>query len=367
VVWRAEVTPITLDPKEPIMRRNPADQWVLTPGTSVIVDVPATSANVGPGFDCFGLALDWRERVNIAVIDQGYQIEVSGEGAAELPLDESHLIIRSALVGLADLGVRAPGLWLGCRNTIPHGKGLGSSSAAIVAGLRAAAGLAEVHVGPEWLLGHANAIEGHPDNVAAAIYGGFVLAYEGREGVTAAQARVHPAIGAALFIPGTSLATEAARGLLPEVVPHLDAAANSARAALLVHAMASEPDLLYDATCDWLHQGYRGAAMPGSYELMKSLRGQGFAAMISGAGPSVLVLGIGTDLAVLQDQKATGFSLRLSHIGSAAAILETSLPAEGRDQTVMETPSAGASLGEPTRSGQLRDRLPNQLSHKMHI
>ncbi|HKX14758.1 MAG TPA: homoserine kinase [Propionibacteriaceae bacterium] len=342
---------MTLDPEEPII---PPDQRELSPGTSVIVDVPATSANVGPGFDCFGLALDWRQRVNMAVIDHGYQIEVAGEGATELPRDESHLIIRSALVGLADLGVRAPGLWLGCRNTIPHGKGLGSSSAAIVAGLMAAAGLAEVHVEPEWLLRHANAIEGHPDNVAAAIYGGFVLAYEGRGGVTAAQARVHPAIRAALFIPGTSLATEAARGLLPEVVPHVDAAANSARAALLVHAVASEPNLLYDATCDWLHQGYRGAAMPRSYELMKSLRGHGYAAMISGAGPSVLVLGVGADLAALQDHKAPGFSLRLSHIGSAAAIIDPSYAAEGGDQTVMETPSAGASLREPTRSGQLR-------------
>ena len=336
------------------MRRNPANQRVLTPGTSVIVDVPATSANLGPGFDCFGLALDWRERVSLTVIDHGYQIEVSGEGAAELPRDETHLIIRSAMVGLADLGVRAPGLWLGCRNTIPHGRGLGSSSAAIVAGLLAAAGLAEVHVKPEWLLGHANAIEGHPDNVAAAIYGGFVLAYEGSGGVTAAQSGLHPAIGAALFIPGTSLATEAARGLLPEVVPHLDAASNSARAALLVHAMASEPDLLYDATFDWLHQRYRGGAMPGSYELMKSLRRQGFAAMISGAGPSVLVLGVGADLAALQDQKATGFSVRLSDVGSAAAIIEASHAGGGRDQTVMETPSAGASLREPTRSGQLR-------------
>ena len=98
-----------------------SDQRVLSPGTSVTVEVPATSANLGPGFDCFGLALDWRERVRLAVIEQGFQIDVSGEGAAELPRDESHLIIRSALVGLADLGIRAPGLWLSCRNTIPHG------------------------------------------------------------------------------------------------------------------------------------------------------------------------------------------------------------------------------------------------------
>ena len=316
------------------MRPSSDDQNVLIPGTSITVEVPATSANLGPGFDCFGLALDWRERVNLAVIEHGYQLEVSGEGAAELPRDESHLIIRSALVGLADLGAQAPGLWLGCRNTIPHGRGLGSSSGAIVAGLVAAAGLADAEVKRDWLLGHATAIEGHPDNVAAAIYCGFVLAYQARSGVTVAQGRVDAAIGAALLIPETSLATEAARGLLPDTVPHIDAAANSGRAALLVHAMASEPQLLYDATCDWLHQGYREAAMPRSYELMKSLRGQGFAAMISGAGPSVLVLGRQTDLAVLQDRHVPGFSVRLSGIGSAASILEPNIAQQERDQTV---------------------------------
>lgn len=314
-----------------------AEQRVLSRGRSVMVEVPATSANLGPGFDCFGLALDWRERVNLAVIDHGYQIEVSGEGATELPRDETHLIIRAALVGLADLGVRAPGLWLGCRNTIPHARGLGSSSAAIVAGLVAAAGLAGVDAEQEWLLRHANAIEGHPDNVAAAIYGGFVLAYEGRAGVTVAEGSVDPAIGAALFIPNMSVATEAARGLLPQTVPHVEAAANSGRAALLVHAMASEPDLLYDATCDWLHQGYREAAMPRSYELMKSLRGRGFAAMISGAGPSVLVLGTRTDLVVLQDRQVAGFSVRLSEIGSAAAIVQACDASVSRDHSAVET------------------------------
>ena len=314
-----------------------AEQRVLSRGRSVMVEVPATSANLGPGFDCFGLALDWRERVNLAVIDHGYQIEVSGEGATELPRDETHLIIRAALVGLADLGVRAPGLWLGCRNTIPHARGLGSSSAAIVAGLVAAAGLAGVDAEQEWLLRHANAIEGHPDNVAAAIYGGFVLAYEGRAGVTVAEGTVDPAIGAALFIPNMSVATEAARGLLPQTVPHVEAAANSGRAALLVHAMASEPDLLYDATCDWLHQGYREAAMPRSYELMKSLRGRGFAAMISGAGPSVLVLGTRTDLVVLQDRQVAGFSVHLSEIGSAAAIVQAGDASVSRDHRAVET------------------------------
>jgi len=195
--------------------------------------------------------------------------------------------------------------------------------------------------------------------VAAAIYGGFVLAYEGRSGVAVAQGRVHASIGAAVFISATSSATDAARGLLPDTVPHVDAAANSGRAALLVHAMASQPELLYDATNDWLHQSYREVAMPRSYELMKSLRGQGFAAMISGAGPSVLVLGARSDLAALQDQQVAGFSVRLSDIGSAASIIEAGIVddgivRDGRDQTVVETPGVGASLREPTWSGQLR-------------
>ena len=253
---------------------------VLSPGSSVLVEVPATSANLGPGFDCFGLALDWRERVSLAVIERGYQIEVSGEGAAELPRDESHLIIRSALVGLADLGVTAPGLWLGCRNTIPHGRGLGSSSAAIVAGLVAAAGLAQIQV-PS-LTGSSGTRM--PSRVIPTMWlrrSMEASSWRTRAGPGSGwhRATLTPRSVQRCSFRETSVATDAARDLLPETVPHVDAAANSGRAALLVHALASEPDLLYDATCDWLHQGYREAAMPRSYELMKSLRGQGFAAI----------------------------------------------------------------------------------------
>ena len=166
---------------------------------------------------------------------------MSGEGADRIPRDESHLIIRSALVGLADLGRPVSGLRLAGHNTIPHGRGLGSSSAAIVAGLVAAAGLAGVDLDRAWVLRHANAIEGHPDNVAAATYGGLVLAYEGPNGVQAVSARLHPEIGAAVLIPDGSVETARARGLLPEQVPHVDAAANAGRAALLVHALADDP------------------------------------------------------------------------------------------------------------------------------
>jgi homoserine kinase len=294
-------------------------------GRRVTVEVPATSANLGPGFDCFGLALDWREQIELVGLESGFVIEVSGEGAAEIPRDESHLIIRSALVGLADLGVRATGLRLSGHHTIPHGRGLGSSAAAIVAGLVAAVGLAGVELDRSWLLRHATAIEGHPDNVAAAIYGGFVLAYEGPMGVTVAEGRLHPAVGVAVLVPDFAVTTAAARGLLPRTVPHAEAAANSARAALLVHALATEPDRLHDATRDWLHQHYRGPAMPRSYELMTSLRAQGFAAVVSGAGPAVLVLGRTDQLAGLASFRAPGFSLRPSAVGRPASLVTTDL------------------------------------------
>ncbi len=187
---------------DPVTRPGLAGSQRLLPGRSVTVEVPATSANLGPGFDSFGVALDWRETVRLEVIDSGFQIDVSGESADHVPRDESHLMIRSALVGLADLGVSAPGLRLTCHNTIPHGRGLGSSAAAIVAGLLAAEGLAGRAHDPRWLLGHAHAIEGHPDNVSAAIYGGFVIAYDGPAGLSVAQGEVVQGLGVLLFVPG---------------------------------------------------------------------------------------------------------------------------------------------------------------------
>lgn len=297
----------------------------LEPGLKVTVEVPATSANLGPGFDCFGLALSWRERVELAVTGGGYVVDVTGEGADVVPKDDSHLILRSAVRGLADLGASVPGLRLSCHNTIPHGRGLGSSSAAIVAGLLAAAAL----VGPpedvpdlqRWLLQHACAIEGHPDNVAAAIYGGFTIAYAGASGVDVAVVPVHPAVSATVFIPEVAVATTTARGLLPTSVPHRDAAQNSGRSALLVHALAHEPARLLEATADWLHQEYREPAMPVSWALMTTLRASGHAAVISGAGPTVLVLGGNDADAALPEPP--GFRRLSVAVGAGAALAPT--------------------------------------------
>lgn len=296
------------------------------PPLQVVVEVPATSANLGPGFDCFGLALDWVEQVTLRTEPSGFHIEVSGEGAEQVPRDETHLIIRSALLGLADLGVRVSGLGLVCHNTIPHGRGLGSSAAAIVAGLVGARALAGLAPDPAWTLRHATAIEGHPDNVAAAVHGGFVLAYEGRDGVAVVQGRVAPDLAVVAFTPATPVATDAARALLPGRVPHVDAAANAARAALLVEAIAGRTDLLWEATRDWLHQEYRRPAMPRSAELMTQLRSAGLAAVISGSGPTVLVLGTTDALGAAADRDwvpaATGFACRRVGIGPAARVRE---------------------------------------------
>ncbi|MGI3786558.1 MAG: homoserine kinase [Janthinobacterium lividum] len=292
----------------------------LPPGTRVTVEAPATSANLGPGFDCFGLALDWRESLELEVVESGVTVHVTGEGSDVLPRDETHLVVRCVMEGLDDLGVVAPGLSLRSHNTIPHGRGLGSSSAAIVAGLVAARALAGLAADPAWVLRHATRIEGHPDNVAAAIHGGFVMAYGHGEHVAVVQGRVHPDLRAAVAVGGVAVETRAARRLLPSVVPHADAAADAGRAALLVHAVAEEPHLLHAGTQDWLHQRYREPAMPEAYALMARLRAAGFAAAISGAGPSVVVLGTETDLKRLEGTEP-GTPFRRLGIGGPAHAL----------------------------------------------
>jgi len=297
---------------------------VLPAGTAVAVEVPATSANLGPGFDCFGLALSWRDRVELTVTGGGHVVEVTGEGAAGVPRDESHLILSSALQGLADLGCSVPGLRLRCHNTIPHGRGLGSSSAAIVAGLLAALALVDGHReqvpdARRWLLRHATAIEGHPDNVAAAIHGGFAIAWTSDGRLEVASCPVHPEVGATVLVPDTAVATTAARSLLPPSVPHRDAAQNTARAALLVHALARDPDRLLDGTADWLHQDYRRQAMPQSWALVQRLREQGQAAVVSGAGPTVLVLGRREVLAAVDEP--VGFRRLSVGVGTPASVL----------------------------------------------
>ncbi len=279
--------------------------------------MPATSANLGPGFDCLGLALNWRDRVSFETIEPGgpdpqVKVEVSGEGAGQLPPDGSNLIVRSLVHGLELIGADVSGLRVRVHNSIPQGRGLGSSSAAIVAGLAAAHGLARpgVPFDPAEWLPVADAVEGHPDNVAAALYGGLVLAYRPvgeAGGAAAAVAAVHPDVTALVLVPDTPLATHRARSVLPISVPHAEAAANAGRSALLVHALTAAPQLLFEATVDWLHQKYRSAAMPASWQLVQRLRDRRLPAVISGAGPSVLVLGTAAQIDAAARATPIGF------------------------------------------------------------
>jgi homoserine kinase len=293
---------------------------------AVTVSVPATSANLGPGFDCLGLALGLRDEITGEVVDGGLVVEVSGEGAGEVPDDESHLVVRAMRAGFEALEVAPPGLRLRCRNGIPHSRGLGSSAAAIVGGLVLARALvpdAADRLDDAALLTLANRLEGHPDNVAPALLGGFVVSGQeaddhGHVRVWAQQAPVHDAVRAALLVPPTGVLTQVARGLLPEQVSHHDAVANTGRAALLVAALGQAPHLVLAATEDFVHQRYRRPAMPETLDLVDRLRADGVPAVVSGAGPTVLVL-ISEDVAELDERAPDGWTvlrLAVDHAGA---------------------------------------------------
>ncbi|MEZ0111337.1 homoserine kinase [Catenulispora sp. EB89] len=267
----------------------------------VRVRVPATSANLGPGFDSLGLALGLYDEVMVRIADSGLRVDVAGEGADTVARDEGHLVVRAMRAAFDRLGARPPGLELVCANRIPHARGLGSSAAAICAGIVAARALTVgATLSDEEVLQLATELEGHPDNVAACLRGGFTIAWLDQAGeisdASAAAARAlrvdpAPAVRAVAFVPDEGLSTEVARGLLPKLVPHADAARTAGRAALLTAALtAGRADLLLAATQDHLHQGYRAPAMPASAELIAELRAAGHAAVVSGAGPTVLVL-----------------------------------------------------------------------------
>lgn len=278
------------------------------------VQVPASSANLGPGFDSFGLALGMHDRYVAQILDDaGLDIDVTGEGADEVPRTDKNLLVKAMYKGFDFLGGKPKGVAVRALNVIPHGRGLGSSASAIVGGLSLARALVLTGIdkmNDEKLLQLATEMEGHPDNVAAALYGNAVVAWqEDHHGKSVAQAislNVDTRIRAIAFIPSTAMATAKARKMLPETIPHRDAAQNSANSALLVHALTLRPDLLFRATQDFLHQAYRSEAMPASFALLTKLRGAGVAAFISGAGPTVLALHTGSESDVAELIRAAG-------------------------------------------------------------
>jgi len=259
----------------------------------VRVRVPATSANLGPGFDSAGLALGLYDDVVVRIADSGLSVDVAGEGADDLPRDKRHLVVKSLRAAFDVLGGQPRGLEIVCANRIPQSRGLGSSSAAICAAVMAARALVlggEDTLSDDAALALATRIEGHPDNVAACLRGGLTFAWTAAGSVRVARVDVHPDIAPVAFVPSSRASTKKVRGMLPETVPHADAAANSARAALLTLALTRDPSLLLDATQDYLHQGYRAPAMPRSATLIEQLRADGVPAVLSGAGPTVLAL-----------------------------------------------------------------------------
>jgi homoserine kinase len=268
------------------------------------VRVPASSANLGSGFDALGLALALYDEVEVEVTGGGLTIVVTGEGAGKLPPDEAHLVIRALRAAERRLGLDLPGVSLRCVNAIPHARGLGSSAAAIVAGIAAGYGLAGRDL-DEDALQLAAEFEGHADNVAASLLGGLVLAFREGERYRAVRLDPHPELRPVALVAAQRSVTSVTRGLLPDRVPHADAAFSAARCALAVHAITTDPALLLPATEDRLHQDYRESAWPATLRLVRALRENRIPATISGAGPTVLAL---TTDGKLPELDLTGFT-----------------------------------------------------------
>ncbi|MBV7295098.1 homoserine kinase [Corynebacterium sp. TAE3-ERU12] len=300
----------------------------VVPGQRVRVTVPGSSANLGPGFDTLGLALSIYDVVEVEVIESGIEVEIEGEGAHELPRNESHLVVRAIQAGLRASGVTAPGIRVSCHNTIPQSRGLGSSAAAAVAGVAAANGLAGFALTDGQVIQTASAFEGHPDNAAASVLGGAVVSWTDKpvDGHTSPQYRavgldVHPDIKATALVPTFHASTNAVRQVLPSDVSHVDARFNVSRTAVMVTALTKHPELLWEGTRDRLHQTYRAEVLPVTAEWVNRLRNRGYAAFLSGAGPTCLV--VGTEYVpddVLAEARESGISIKNLDVAGPATV-----------------------------------------------
>ena len=269
-------------------------------GATVRVTVPGSTGNVGPGFDSLGLALGYYDTVQVTRIERGLEFELSGEGAAEVTRTPEHLVVRSMQAAYDAAGAGPlPPVRITAHNTIPHGRGMGSSASAVVAGVLAGNALLPegLRLGPDDLLQVCSRLEGHPDNVAPTLLGGLTVSWEDGGRFHTVPVRVHPDVVPVVAVPDFEVATSVARGLLPETVSHHAAAVSAGRAALVVAALGEHPQQLLDATFDLLHQPYRAPAMAPSWDLVSRLRERGHAALISGAGPTVLTLADGAERA----------------------------------------------------------------------
>ena len=295
-------------------------------GTKVTVHVPASSANLGPGYDTLGIALSLYDTVEVEVTRSGLEVEIFGEGADELPRDGSHLVVKSIRSALKVADVEVSGLRVVCTNNIPQSRGLGSSASAAVAGVAAGNGLAGFPLSEEQVVQLSSAFEGHPDNAAASVLGNAVVSWttvpvDGRSlpEYRAATLDVHPSIKATALVPDFHASTQAVRRVLPSHVTHADAAFNVSRTAVNVAALTTYPDLLWEGTRDRLHQPYRADVLPVTAEWVNRLRNRGYAAYLSGAGPTVMVLHTEPiEEAILDD--ARGQNLRVLELEVAGPV-----------------------------------------------
>ncbi len=295
-------------------------------GTKVTVHVPASSANLGPGYDTLGIALSLYDTVEVEVTRSGLEVEIFGEGADELPRDGSHLVVKAIRSALKAADVEVSGLRVVCTNNIPQSRGLGSSASAAVAGVAAGNGLAGFPLSEEQVVQLSSAFEGHPDNAAASVLGNAVVSWttvpvDGRSlpEYRAATLDVHPSIKATALVPDFHASTQAVRRVLPSHVTHADAAFNVSRTAVNVAALTTYPDLLWEGTRDRLHQPYRADVLPVTAEWVNRLRNRGYAAYLSGAGPTVMVLHTEPiEEAILDD--ARGQNLRVLELEVAGPV-----------------------------------------------
>ena len=285
----------------------------------ITVRVPGTSANLGPGFDALGLALRLYNTLTLEAAETP-EIEVEGEGAHALPRDPSHLGYQAALAVAARVeaqgGPVSEAFRLRQDNRIPLGRGLGSSAAAIVGGAVAANALLGSPLDKQDLLNLTAEMEGHPDNVAPALFGGLVVCVKAPSGVRWMRL-APPSLRVVIAVPDYPVSTDEARRRLPARVPFPDAVFNVTRAALLVAALTGgRPDLLDEATQDRLHQPYREQLVPGLTEVFAAARRAGaYGAALSGSGPAVLAFGDapGIGEAMVQAFQAAGAGCRVLH------------------------------------------------------
>ena len=265
-------------------------------GTRATVTVPGSSANLGPGFDTLGLAVGIYDTIEVEVTEGGLEVEVYGEGEDDLPRDGSHLVVKAIRSGLNAAGAQAPGLRVVCTNAIPQSRGLGSSAAAAVAGVVAANALAGNPLTTDQVVQLSSAFEGHPDNAAASVLGSAVVSWTttpvdgSQPGYKAVAVEVDPRIRATALVPNFHASTQAVRRVLPSHVTHTDARFNVSRVAVMTVALQKHPELLWEGTRDRLHQPYRADVLPVTAEWVNRLRNRGYAAYLSGAGPTIMVL-----------------------------------------------------------------------------